>query len=73
MSAGGYEHILVIPNHLTRYAQAIQTMNQSAKTTDRILFDSFIMACHPGFTVTMVATLEMKLLRSCVPLQTLKS
>lgn len=47
MSAGGYENILVITDHFTRYAQAIPTKNQSAKTTARILFDNFI--CHYGF------------------------
>ena len=47
MSAGGYEHILVITDHFTRYAQAIPTKNQSAKTTARVLFDNFI--CHYGF------------------------
>ena len=47
MSAGGYEHILVITYHFTRYAQAIPTRNQSAKTTAIILFDNSI--CHYGF------------------------
>ena len=47
MSAGGYEHILVITDHFTRYAQAIPTRNQSVKTTARVLFDNFI--CHYGF------------------------
>ena len=47
MSAGGYEHILVITDHFTRYALAIPTKNQSAKTTARALFDNFI--CHYSF------------------------
>ena len=47
LSAGGYEHILVITDHFTRYAQAIPTKNQSAKTTARALFDNFI--CHYCF------------------------
>ena len=47
MSAGGYEHILVITDHFTRYAQAIPSRNQTAKTTARLLFDNFV--CHYGF------------------------
>ena len=47
MSAGGYEHILVITDHFTRYAQAIPSRNQTAKTTARLLSDSFV--CHYGF------------------------
>ena len=47
MFAGGNEHILVITDHFTRYAQAIPTRNQSAKTTARILSENFI--CHYGF------------------------
>ena len=34
-------------DHFTRYAQAYPTKNQTAKTTAKILFDSFI--CHYGF------------------------
>ena len=45
--AGGYEHILIITDHFTRYAHAILTKNQSAKTTARVLFDYFI--CHYDF------------------------
>ena len=47
MSAGGYEHILVITDHFTRYAQAISSRNQTAKTTAKLLFDNFV--CHYGF------------------------
>lgn len=47
MSSGGYEHILVITDHFTHYAQAIPTKNQTAHTTAKILFEQFI--CHYGF------------------------
>ena len=46
-SKGGHEHILVITDHFTRYAQAFPTRNQLAKTTAKILFDNFIV--HYGF------------------------
>ena len=47
MSADGYENILVITDHFTRYAQALPSKNQTAKTTARLLFDNCI--CHYGF------------------------
>ena len=47
ISAEGYVHILVITYYFTRYAQAIPTKNQSAKTAARALFENFI--CHYGF------------------------
>lgn len=40
-SQGGYENILVITDHFTRYAQAIPTRNQTAQTTARVLFENF--------------------------------
>ncbi len=46
-SKGGYEDILVITDHFTRYSQAVPTRNQSAKTTARALYDNFI--CHYSF------------------------
>ena len=46
-SKGGYENILVITDHFTRYAQAYPTKNQTARTTAKILFDQFIV--HYGF------------------------
>ena len=46
-SSGGYQHMLVITDHFTRYAQAIPTRNQTEKTTAEALFSSFIV--HYGF------------------------
>ena len=46
-SKGGYENVLVITDHFTRYAQAIPTRNQSAATTARVLFEYFFV--HYGF------------------------
>jgi transposase InsO family protein len=42
-SKGGHHNILVITDHFTRYAQAIPTRNQTAKTTAQTLFDNFIV------------------------------
>jgi hypothetical protein len=41
-SKGGYGNILVITDHFTRYAQAIPTRNQMAKTTAKCLWENFI-------------------------------
>lgn len=46
-SKGGFEHILVITDHFTRYAQAFPARNQLAKTTAKLLFENFIV--HYGF------------------------
>ena len=46
-SKGGYENVLVITDHFTRYAQAIPTRNQTAQTTARVLYENFI--CHYSF------------------------
>nr|KAG5692734.1 hypothetical protein BaRGS_033845 [Batillaria attramentaria] len=46
-SGGGFQHVLVITDHFTRYAQAIPTKNQTARTTADALFNHFIV--HYGF------------------------
>ena len=50
-SKGGYENVLVITDHFTRYAQAIPTKNQTAHTTAKALFEQFIV--HYGFPATL--------------------
>ena len=47
ISAGGYEHILVITDHFIGFAQAIPSKNQTAKNSAKILFDQFVF--HYGF------------------------
>lgn len=50
-SKGGYENILVITDHFTRYAQAIVTRNQTAKTTAEALYSNFIV--HYGIPLKL--------------------
>ena len=47
ISAGGYEHIFVMTDHFTRFAQAFPSKNQNAKNSAKILFDQFVF--HYGF------------------------
>jgi len=42
-SKGGYQHILVITDHFTKYAVAVPMRNQSAKLTAEALFNNFIV------------------------------
>ena len=46
-SKGGYEKILVITDHFTRYAQAFPTRNETAQTTARVLYENYFI--HYGF------------------------
>ena len=45
-SKGGIENILVVTDHFSKYAQAIPTKNQLAKTTAQALYQIFL---HYGF------------------------
>ena len=47
MSKGGYQHILVITDHFTKYAVAVPTKNQSAKVTAESILNECIT--HYGF------------------------
>ena len=43
MSKGGFQHLLIITDHFTRYAQAIPCKNMTAKTTAEAFYNNFIV------------------------------
>ena len=45
-SKGGFENILVITDHFSRYAQAIPTTNQTVTATVKALYDNFFLHCE---------------------------
>ena len=42
-SLGGFQHMLVITDHFTRYAMAVPTKNQTARTTAEAFFNNFVV------------------------------
>lgn len=48
-SKGGRQHILVVTDHFTRYAQAYQTRTMTAKTTAAVFFHNCVV--HYGLPV----------------------
>ena len=50
-SKGGFENILVVVDHFNKYAQAIPTKNQTAKTTANALFNNYFV--HYGYPLRL--------------------
>ena len=51
MSKGGFQNVLIITDHFTRFAQAIPTKDQTAKTTAEAIFNGYIL--HYGIPLTL--------------------
>ena len=73
-SKGGYENILVITDHFTRYAYAIPTRYQAARTTAHVLLDNFFI--HYGFPAKLHSDLganfESRVIKSLCKLTGIK-
>ena len=50
-SKGGFSNILVMTDHFTRYSQAVATRDQTARTTAKVIVDSFVN--HYGMPVRL--------------------
>ena len=65
MSKAGFQHILVLTYHFTKCAVAVQTRNQTAKTTAYALCYNFIVHCGLSlwFQVNRGANFESAVIR----------
>ena len=45
--SSGYEHLLVITDHFTKFARVVPTKNESSKTTARVLFEFMNLYGYP--------------------------
>ena len=60
-SKGGYENILVITDHFTRYSQDIPTRNQTARNTARVLYENLFI--HYGFPAKLHSDKGAKIIK----------